>query len=120
MTAEGAGTLNGAQPERLNLIVGDLETAQMLTGGAVKPNATARAGIGAVQKNFDDPQINQLSRELEGIEGTRSKIADMDYAKEAGELVRSQVLQEAALKVIEVFRKTEAKAVLGLLGTVVV
>ena len=105
---------------RLNLIDGDLGLAQEVTRGAVKSNATARGGLGALQKTFYQPQINQLSRELEGIEDARSKIKDTDFAKEAGELVRSQVLQAAALKVIEVFRQTEAKTVLGLLGGVVV
>lgn len=103
---------------RLNLIDGDLGLAQELTRGAVKSNASTRAGIGAMQKNFYDSQINQLSRELEGLEDARSKIRDTDFAKEAGELVRSQVLQAAALKVIEVFQKTAAKTVLGLLGSV--
>lgn len=103
---------------RLNLIDGDLGLAQELTRGAVKSNASTRAGIGAMQKNFYDSQINQLSRELEGLEDARSKIRDTDFAKEAGELVRSQVLQAAALKVIEVFQKTAAKTVMGLLGSV--
>jgi flagellin len=103
---------------RLNLIDGDLGLAQELTRGAVKSNATARGGLGALQKTFYQPQINQLSRELEGVDDARSKIKDTDFAKEAGELVRSQVLQAAALKVIEVFRQTQAQTVLGLLGGV--
>lgn len=100
----------------LNLVDGDVEVAQEVTRSAVKNNATARASLGASQRTFYQPQINQLSRELEGVEGARSKIRDTDFAAEAGNLVRSQVLQEAAIRVIEVFRKSAARTVLGLLG----
>lgn len=101
---------------RLNLFDGDLERAQEMTSAAAKSTAVLRGGLGAQQKTFYDPQINQLLRELEGVEKARSLIRDTDFAKETGELVRSQVLAAAAVKMIEVFRASAAQSVLGVLG----
>ncbi len=101
---------------RLNLIDGDLESAQQLTGGGVKSNATERGAIGALQKNYYQSQMNSLSRELESVEGARSKIMDTDYAKEVTEMVRSQVLAEVSIQVLKVASETAASTVLGLIG----
>ncbi|MFM9959004.1 MAG: flagellin [Phycisphaerales bacterium] len=101
---------------RLNLIDGNLEQAQELTTLSARSLATSVGGMGAQQKTFYQPQINQLTRELEGVEQARSQIRDTDFAKETGELVRSQVLAAAATKVIEIFRASAAKSILGLLG----
>lgn len=101
---------------KLNLVTGDLGLAQAVTESAIKANSSARGAIGAQQKNFYGSQLSVLHSELQGVEAARSTIRDTDYGKEIGALVRSQVLAEAAVKVIQIARETAATTVLGLIG----
>lgn len=100
----------------LNLVDGRIDLAQELTkslGGSV---AETRAGIGTLQTNYYDREIDALLRELEVLSETESIIRDTDFAKEVTELVRAQILQEAALKTILIARDNHRQATLGLLA----
>lgn len=99
-----------------NLIDGDLSVAQDLITTIRRGVTENRAGIGAQLKNFYDPQIRSLQRELEGTLDSKSKIQDADFAVEVSELVRSQVLGQAAMFVIQKSREIAAQGVLSLLG----
>lgn len=79
----------------LNLVDGDLETAQKVVQTAGSGIATTRSAIGSQMKAMDS-ETRSLQTELENLTEARSQILDTDYAKETATLVRNQVLQEAA------------------------
>lgn len=96
------------------LLVDDPEAAQKLADGAVGSIAGDRAAIGLRLKR-NDSQMNMLREEFEGNAGVLSLIEDTDYAKEAAELVRSQLLEQATIKSILIEREN-AERVLDLLA----
>lgn len=80
----------------LNLIDGDLETAQKAVDAAISHVATLRGRIGAFQKNVIGSTISSLSVALENTSAAESAIRDTDFAKETASLTRSQILVNAA------------------------
>ena len=98
---------------RLNLIDGDLQTAQSVFDLAFK-------SINRAAGNTDDTglaaQISVLSNELEALAKLQSEVGDTDFAKETSELARRQVLTQAATQVILINREQSASTALGLLG----
>lgn len=99
----------------LNLIDGNLELAQQVVGGVAGGATQTRAALGAQVKYFYEKQISALQRELEGVQSSESVIRDADFAVETVNLVRSQVLAQAAISAILISRR-QAGAALGLLG----
>lgn len=81
---------------KLNLIDGNLEKAQEVVKLARETTTGYRAAIGNQAKSIDS-DLDVWLRELEGVSGARSQIEDTDYAKETANLVRGQLLQDAAL-----------------------
>lgn len=100
---------------KFNLINGDLEKAQEAVTGAIKAIAGRRAAAGAVMREIEVEQ-RAIGVQLENIAGARSAIMDTDYAREVGSLVRSQVLQQAAVFAVMTARKISAQNALALLG----
>lgn len=100
----------------LNLVDGNTSLAQELVRSTLGGNSDHRANLGNLQKNFYDREIDALYKELESVAGAESIIRDTDYAKEVSELVRAQVLQEAALKVILISRDQARNTALSLLS----
>lgn len=94
----------------------DPESAQKIVDGAIDAVATKRAAIGA-RVNAIGHERNALLGEQESNAGALSSIEDTDYAKEASELVRSQILEQATIKAIQIDRE-QAGRVLDLITSV--
>lgn len=112
---EGAYTLADLTGD-LNLVDGDVEKAQRVVDAAASSISTSRASRGAMVKNQFESRLDSLYVELENTVAAESLIRDTDYASEVSELVRSQVLREAALKMTLLARDHQAKSTLALLG----
>ena len=98
-----------------DLASGNFEAAQTAVRGAGSAAASARGSVGAYQKNTLEPQLysNQVTR-LNLID-SKSRISDTDFALEASNLVRSKLLVESGIKVLQIANQ-QAKAVLKLLA----
>jgi len=81
---------------------------------AIKTIGSSRADLGAVQNQFQS-RIRSLSKTGEQLSGARSRIMDTDYAKEAAELARWQILQQASLAILAQ-AKRQPEMILQLLG----
>lgn len=99
---------------RLNLVSGDAARGQEVIKAARAQVSGSRAAIGAGLRDIDS-QVSVLSTELENLSGAKSQLLDTDYAKETAELVRNQVLQDAALSVRQLAARVQAETVLELL-----
>jgi flagellin len=106
--------LDLAEGGKLNLVDGDLESAQKVVDAAVSSVAGDRAAIGIELKSMDTERSGLLT-EMENTEAARSMIEDTDYAEETSNLVRAQVLREASLYVLQLAGKQHADTVLSLL-----
>ncbi|MDF1809224.1 MAG: flagellin [Phycisphaerales bacterium] len=89
------------------------EAAQELTEQTLDRVAGARGAIGN-QLNEIESQESVLSQELISLSESLSSIQDVDFAKEAAELVRAQILEQASILAIDVNRQS-AEQVLGLI-----
>lgn len=92
------------------------EGAQKMVESAVDGLSRSRAAIGA-RLNSIDHERNALFAEQEGNAGALSAIEDTDYAKETANLVRSQILEQATIKAIQIDRE-QADRVLDLIASV--
>jgi flagellin len=102
---------------KLNLINGDLETAQKVVDAAQKTGASRRAAIGARAQDVESQQRVAMV-ELEGITGAKSIIEDTDYAAETAKLVRAQLIQQTSIATREIAINLQRDTVLNLLGAV--
>lgn len=100
---------------RFNLIDGDLENAQKVVDSAVDTIVGNRAAAGAAMKQIDSER-DVLAVQLENITASRSAIEDTDYAREVGSLVRSQIMQQAAIFAVMTARNISKQNALALLG----
>jgi flagellin len=103
-----------AQGGKLNLVDGDIESAAKVVDAAVTGMADSRAAIGTQLKSMDSEK-NGLQVELENTEAARSQIEDTDYAEETSKLVRAEVLQQAAMYIMQLAGKQRAETVLSLI-----
>lgn len=79
-----------------DLMDGDLTTAFEMVKSAVGSVATTRGAIGNRMKAID-ANVRAWTQEWEGTTAAKSLIVDADYAAEVSSLVRSQILQQAAV-----------------------
>lgn len=99
ITVDGSTAQNFSRLESVDDI--DLLTdvdAQLAIGvidGALSLIDSARAELGAVQNRLEY-SIASLENSAENLSAARSRIRDTDYAAEVSELVRRQILQQAA------------------------
>jgi flagellin len=117
---EGGGTLSDGNSlaslgdgGTLNLIDGDLETAQKVVEAAASSVSTMRATFGAKMK-ANDSAVAALQEELANVSGARSAIVDTDYAEETAKLVRAQVQQEMSTFALQI-NADQRKALLDML-----
>lgn len=102
-TVDGGTALNRSQFEQIDEI--DLlteEGAQLAIGvidGALSQVDRSRANLGAVQNRLEYTIAN-LENMQENLSAARSRIRDTDYAAEVAELVRQQILQQAATSLL--------------------
>ncbi len=73
-----------------------------------------RAEFGAIQNRFSST-INNLTTTAENISDARSRIQDADFAKESGNLSRSNILQQAGTAMLAQANQSQ-QSVLQLLG----
>jgi len=108
VTSSAAGTLlttatNASQLSSVATInVGSQQGANdaiSVVDGALNFINTVRAGLGAIQNRVEST-ISNLSATAENLTAARSRIEDADFAKETGELTRSQVLQQAGMAML--------------------
>ncbi|MFG0286050.1 MAG: flagellin [Phycisphaerales bacterium JB039] len=98
------------------LRAGDFEAAGEAAEDAVDGVATQRAGIGArIQQLESMMRVHQA--EMEAVAGELSRIEDADFARETAELVRGQILQQAAIETTRIASEN-ARSVLTLLESV--
>lgn len=100
---------------RLNLTDGDMAEAQKVLDGALAEVNGALAAAGNRVNSLEHEVQADLKR-LEAQESARSLIEDADIARETSDLVRKQVLQQAAAFAMSIFNKSESDTVLHLLG----
>jgi flagellin len=74
---------------------GGAQTAISAVDAAIEDIAAAQARSGAYQNRLD-AVINVLSESSENISASRSRILDADYALEATNLARAQIISQAA------------------------
>jgi len=102
---------------RLDFRSGELEKAQEIVGDVSESLATARGSIGnKIRQN--DSLLRVAETELINVSDALSQIQDTDYARETGELIRNQILQEATIRSIQMARELAADSVLSLLESV--
>lgn len=94
----------------LNVVDGDLTSAQKVIDGALKEISGQRGRLGAFQKNVVGSTINNLSVAFENISAAESAIRDTDFAKETAELARNQVLVAAANQVLGIANSQGSQA----------
>jgi len=112
-----AGSLAALQAGgKYNLVDGDLEGAQTLVDGLISDVSTSRAGLGANQKRIQAVD-DALETKNENLSAAISQIVDTNYATEVGQLVRSQVLEQAATFAVKAAQSLQAQTVLDLIGT---
>ncbi|MCA9310429.1 MAG: flagellin [Phycisphaerales bacterium] len=99
----------------LNLFDGDLETALRVVDRARTRVTGLRAQTGALQRYGIDSSLAGLRNELENTAAAQSQIEDADFAAEASNLVRTDVLAQATTAVILASRASAANT-LALLG----
>lgn len=109
-TSSGSTGL-GAALEALR--AGDFDAAQEAAKGAVDSLASRRGAIGNRMKELES-MMRVSQAELEAITGELSRVEDADFARETAELVRGQILQQAALHTTKIAGQN-ARAVLTLL-----
>lgn len=100
---------------RLNLAEGDMAEAQKVIDRAAGQVSDTLAATGNRVKSLEHEVQADLKR-FEAQESARSLIEDADIARETSELVRKQVLQQAAAFAMSMFNKTESDTILHLLG----
>jgi flagellin len=122
-SADGSGggsevryTLNDLRSGgKLNVRDRDVEQADKVVDAVVSAQASARAGFGLAAREIDTKR-NSLLTELVGVKDLQSKIGDTDYFAETSNLVRNQVLQQAAIFTTQLAKSLQAKTVEQLLG----
>lgn len=98
-----------------NLISGNLETAQKIVNKAIDQVSQLRGRLGSFQKNIVGSTITALGITLENVSAAESVIRDTDMAKETANLMRSQILVQAATSALAI-ANTQGRSVLSLLS----
>ncbi|MFG0258243.1 MAG: flagellin, partial [Phycisphaerales bacterium JB043] len=104
-----------ANGNALNIVDGDLVTAQKAIRSAVQDISSLRGRIGAFQKNTIGATIRSLGVSFENTTAAESAIRDTDFAEQTAELTRAQILVSASTNTLAV-ANTQPQSVLSLLG----
>ncbi len=117
-TASGSNTYflsNLGSGRELNVVNGDLSTAQKTVSNAISEVSSLRGRIGAFQKNTVGATIRSLGVSAENTVAAESIIRDADFATETSSLTRSQILVQSATQVLQL-SNARPQNVLQLLG----
>lgn len=96
----------------LNLVDGDAEANQRKVRDALDGVLGVRARVGALMKHGLEGEADALRQELEQVALAESRVMDADIAQEASELIRAQVMEQAATGVIEIARQNAMKTMM--------
>lgn len=107
-----ADIMSGGQ---LDLKSGRLEFTQAAVKAAGSSVSFTRGAIGTRMTDIDS-ESRELQVRLEGVAASKSSIMDTDFARETANLVRTQVLQQAALYTTQMAIGQNANIALALLG----
>jgi len=99
----------------LNLVDGDLVTAQSVVEAAREQISDRRGTIGSLMKR-NESEARALLSEFENVSGAISLIGDADFAREVASLTRERVLERASVGAVLLARQQQSEAVLGLLS----
>jgi flagellin len=99
----------------LNVVDGDLVTAQKAVRSAISDVTSLRGRLGAFQKNTIGATIRSLGSSLENTTAAESVIRDTDFASETAALTRGQILVSASTNVLAIANQQPQNA-LSLLG----
>ena len=99
----------------LNIVDGDLESAQQVIQAAISDVSTMRGRLGAFQRNTVGAGLNSVQISIENIAAANSQIRDTDYAKETVTLRRAELLTQASLLALTLQNSAQAR-ILALLG----
>ncbi|TVQ31746.1 MAG: flagellin [Phycisphaeraceae bacterium] len=101
--------------KNLNVVDGDLTSAQRVTSSAIKQISSLRGRLGAFQKNTIGATIRSLGVSLENTTAAESAIRDTDFAAETAALTRAQILVSSNTNVLSL-ANAQPQNVLQLLG----
>jgi flagellin len=104
-----------AAGKTLNVVSGDLTSAQKVVGKAIEQVSSLRGRLGAFQKNTVGATIRSLGISAENTAAAESLIRDSDFATETAGLTRSQILVQASTNVLAL-ANSQPQSVLSLLG----
>lgn len=118
-TEDSAGSIFSladlAGGKSLNVVDGDLNSAQNAIRNAISEISSLRGRLGAFQKNTVGATIRSLGVQLENTTAAESSIRDTDFAGETAELTRNQILVAASTNVLGA-ANSQPQNVLSLLG----
>jgi flagellin len=104
-----------AAGKSLNLVNGDLTTAQKAVSAAITETAALRGRLGAFQQNTVGATIRSLNIGLENTTAAESVVRDADFANETAGLTRSQILVSSATQILGLANQ-QPQSALQLLG----
>jgi len=99
----------------LNVINGDMTTAQRVVDTAIREVSSLRGRLGAFQQNVIGATVRSVGISLENTTAAESVIRDADFAAETAELTRSQILVTSATQILGIANQ-QPQAALQLLG----
>ncbi len=115
---DGASTFflsNLGSGSALNVVAGDISTAQDVVESAIREVSSLRGRLGSFQQNTVGATIRNLGISLENTTAAESVIRDVDFASETSELTRSQILVSSATNILGIANSQPQNA-LQLLG----
>lgn len=99
----------------MNLVSGDLNSAQKIVEAAINQVSTLRGRLGAFQRNTIGATIRSLNVATENTAAARSVVRDADFASETANLTRSQILVSGSTNILSL-ANSQPQTVLQLLG----
>ncbi|MBV71915.1 MAG: flagellin [Myxococcales bacterium] len=114
-----AGTVGSTQATAVNAI--DVTTqagandALETIDRALEQVTSQRSRFGATQNRLEST-INNLSNTSQNLQESNSRIRDADFAKEASELLRRQILEQAQISILGQSNKLSKQSAIKLLG----
>lgn len=91
------------------------ELAQRILGKAREQVTTQLGALGNISRNVLAPRLSTIGNQVESLSAARSLIRDADFAKEAANLVRGNILTSASLAALSAGLSNQER-VLDLLG----
>ena len=99
----------------LNVVDGDLATAQLVIDRSIREVNSLRGRLGSFQQNVIGATISSLSVAVENTTAAESVIRDTDFASETSRLTQAQVLSNSATSSLAI-ANAQPQTVLQLLG----